>query len=811
MSEHTSRLLSLTEPAFAPLRRQGLASFLVLLSDGHVIAATPPCQALGVLEGQGAPAGVSLIARDVAAHSAPGPRLERVRLPAGFVPRTFSCVTLSTPLGPAVLFADPGALSDISPLPVPEALPEAAAARPVRFTWEADAEGRLLSLSSTFLEALGPRLSRWQGRSFSDLSEAGLLKETARLAELIQGGATFSDAVLWTGEDPPRRIEIGGVPLFDGTRRRIGVRGFGLIWQAPPAPPLQIPHHVVPQNVVPLRGGALSAHERSAFHEIARSLNEAIDGWGKTPRLVPAARDTAAGSTEPDVSARPSPAGEPAPLPAEKADVPSSLPPTPEAPSLFDTVLLDRLPVGIAVQQRGEIVHVNETLLTWSGVADRVAFLAAGGLNAFLIRSADQMALRALDGTLHPVEVRLVSAPWQGGTAILHTIRLLDRPAPVAEPVFAAPAEAELAAARALGQLDALNAIPYPVFLVDLRGAIQHLNAAAADLCGFSEGEVRGEPFTLAFAHESQREVVALLDAAAAAAGAAQCATGLRARHRLGAEREMRVAIHAAPPRADVFCVLLQEAAPLPEEQPPLFREPSGPTPEADAALDPFVRRVSHAVRVPLTPIVGFVDAVRSAAFGPIGNRRYAKHAEAAAIAAERLLASLEDIEAMAEPRPVAEPAEPVSVSREIRSALDHLAASAKRRRVLMRWDEGAAAEARIDATILAQCLRLVLEEAIGATPEGGQVVVSVSPLEQSGREQSVTIRVRDGGRGLSEGEIALALSPLHPARTSDRFASSGRPFRMARVAALLIANGGALDLRRGVDVGMLCELHLPG
>lgn len=811
MSEHTSRLLSLTEPAFAPLRRQDLASFLLLLSDSRVIAATPPCQALGVTEGQSAPLGVSLVARDVATHPASAPRLERVRLPSAFVPLTFSCAMLPTPLGPAVLFADPGALANVPPPPLAEAVPETPAARPVRFTWEADADGRILGLSHTFLDALGPRLTRWQGRSFLELEEAGLLKGTARLTDLLQRGASFSDAILWTGEDPPRRIEIGGVPLFDGTRRRIGVRGFGLIWQAPPrpSPAPHVSHNVVPQNVVPLRGGSLSANERSAFHEIARSLNEAIDGWGKTPRLVPVPRDTDGAMDTHEASALPPSEGESGPLPAERSAPPSAPPPPLETVPLLDPVLLDRLPVGIAVQQRGEIVHVNETLLAWSGVGDRAAFLAAGGLNALLTRSGDQMELHSVDGTVNRVDVRLVSAPWQGGTAILHTIRLLERPAPAAEPRIAPTGEAELAEARALGQSEALNAIPFPVFLVTLRGAIQDMNRAAADLCGFSLEDVRGEPFTLAFAHESQREVVALLDAAAS--GTAQPEMRLRSRHRLGAEREMRVVINASAAQGDLFSVLLQEAPPLPEKEPmapPPSHETADSPQEMDAALEPFVRRVSHAVRVPLTPIMAFVDAVRGAAFGPIGNRRYAKHAEAAATAAERLLAILEDIEAMVRARPMEEGIEPVSVAGEIRSALDHLAPNAKRRRVLVRWDDGAEADARIEATILSQCLRLVLEEAISATPEGGQVVVSLAALPQGA--ERVTVRVRDGGRGLSEGEIALALSPFLSAETSDRFSSSGRPFRMARVAALLKAHGGTLDLRRGIDVGMLCEIHLP-
>ncbi|MEW6255692.1 MAG: PAS domain-containing protein [Pseudomonadota bacterium] len=408
--------------------------------------------------------------------------------------------------------------------------------------------------------------------------------------------------------------------------------------------------------------------------------------------------------------------------------------------------------------------------------------------------------------------MRLVATPWHGASAILHTLRLLDSPPPSLHATDDTDRE------RARGRADVLDALPCSAILIDRRGAIQALNEAAANLCGFRPKELAGEPFTLLFDPASQTEAVRLLDAAVAGESSVRTLDGvLRARHRLGGGHEMRATIGAAQTARDLFCLMLQEPLPSPasgldlpvQEGPFAASTNAGDDPAPSPALDPFARRVSHAVRVPLTPILGFVEMVRGAAFGPIGNGRYAKHAEAAAAAAAQLMASLQDIEALTAVPPAEAPAR-VSLASAIQSALDHVAPSAKRRRVLLRRDGADDAEAVFNADVLAQGLRVVLEEAVRATPQGGQVVISLTLPDEAGPDRSIAIRIRDGGPALSEQEIALALSAFRMARVSDRFSSSGRPFHMARLAALLEANGGTLNLRRGVEIGMLCEIRLP-
>ncbi len=1026
MSEHTSRLLSLNEPALAPLRRTDLASFVVSLSDSKILLATPPCAALGIESDVPAPMGVKSVAHRLGEHTSGTPRLERVRVPSSFVPHMFSCLAVNSPLGRLVVFADPQAVV-IGDTPAPPkepsspapAVPEAT--RPVRFTWEADAQGRLSALSRSFLDALAPRLRSWQGRTFADLASDGVLKDASAISALLTDGASFSDTVLWTGEDPARRIEIGGVPLFDGAKRRIGVRGFGLIWEAPPRPAQKEPEAA--RNVVPLRAGALNARERSAFHEIARTLNDAIDGWqkpaplspepptepakpatesivaptsvqpiyaspppprgvdeglldrlpiglmiqqdgemvhanatllgwvgvadieafraigGLTPRLDRLSLDgplelQSVNGTKLPVEARlvsttwrgqpaivhvvrtievpaavPEPPPPPPPAPPRGVDdalldglpvglvvqqrgetvhvnstllnwagvadldafrasgglsprlnrrsadgpleieslaggrqpvevklvpadwrgqpaivhvvrtveLPPPPPPPPAPPSGLDDGLLDGLPIGLAVQQRGELVHVNATLLTWTGVADTGAFRNSGGLSPRLSRPSPDgpLELETSGGNRIPVEARLLSSTWKGQPAIVHLVRIIDAPPPPPPVQVALPA-VDIGAVQAKARSEALDVIPFGVLLLDYSGAIEDMNIAAAALCGFRSSELQGEPFTLLFASGSQTAAVSLLDQAAEAfPGAAPGQAKVTLRHRLGAETVMEATLvraTEAPPR---FCLVLRDApaelsGPTSHMERPVHRAAQIDEEAAMAqAMEPFVRRISHAVRVPLTSILGFVDAVRSSTFGPVGNSRYSKQAEAAVAAGLQLLASLEDIEQLI-PGEFDGGRETVDVKGLVQEAIDHVAPSARRRRILIRQDAMPPLEAWFNAPALSRIVRLLLEEGVRATPAGGQVIISA---RQDGRDtgaEGVVIMIRDGGLGLTEEEIAQALSPTRAVMISDRFSAAGQPFRMARISAALKANGGELRLRRGVDSGMLCEIYLP-
>ncbi|OYW43505.1 MAG: hypothetical protein B7Z45_00885 [Azorhizobium sp. 12-66-6] len=807
------------------------------------------------------------IMRQVAADPNGVRHLERVRLPAQLTARMFSCACLSSPLGRLVLFVDPEALAPQTTPPTHET-PAAEARdmtqepRPVRFTWEADGAGVIRFLSESAVDGLGLRLGGWLGRSFRQLADAGLLRDSVAIDAAIEAGASFADVLVHTQEPYPRRIVLGGMPLLDGTRRRIGVRGFGILWprtafdDTPAGMGKGGERDDAPVNVVPLRGGPLTQRERSAFHEIARTLHEAVNGWnapqpardGRTiyPRDDdedgPAPDGAREGNAHEEIASQhggaraddPDTAGD-APSRMDAADrhaspsevVPDAvLAPPPLSPNYLgppvvgpalpgsapDEIaaiavgrggvesadsLLDRLPLGIAVQQQGRFVRVNRTILAWAGVADVQEFQRTGGVAARLWREGTdgQLHFARAEGEALPVDVRLVSAPWNGETALVHLVRAIEAAAP--------DGPAARALARHRVRHEALDLIPVPVALLDASGIVDYLNRAALRMGGLDRDARVGTAFATLFHTDDRPLVEALFASAAGAQDGRVSASGVRLEDGAGRPAlDVTIArTERSPEDLPVYCAVFRESAALHEAG------AARPLQDTDALL----RRLSHGVREPLNVMFGFVEAVRSGAFGAVGTRRYSKLAEGAVLAGRQLMATLEDIEGL-----IAPPGEPIRTVLDVNALVDeavaHLAGTAQRRRILIRRDFNPQATIRCDGARTAQMLRLLLEEALRGTPEGQYVLISTlaEPSETEGAMTSVAVLIRDEGASLSEEEIAQALDVTRHAAVADRFGTAGLPFRMARIAALARSVGGTLNLRRGIEGGMLSELRLP-
>ena len=101
----------------------------------------------------------------------------------------------------------------------------------LRFLWESDLDGTLVSLSQDFAALVGePAARATQGRSWSALLASDVVDLDGDLAMRLATSSTWSNrAVLWRvrpGEGA--RVELSGFPLFDGERNPAGFRGFGL-------------------------------------------------------------------------------------------------------------------------------------------------------------------------------------------------------------------------------------------------------------------------------------------------------------------------------------------------------------------------------------------------------------------------------------------------------------------------------------------------------------------------------------------------------------------------------------------------------
>ncbi|MFS8038242.1 PAS domain-containing protein [Xanthobacter sp. AM11] len=779
MTTTSARPLPGPQAALSPLGRDDLASFLVALPSALVLHATAACAGLGVSEGTSAPAAVARAARDLGRIPLRSFGFARLRLPGSLAPRLFRYAPLALPAGPAVLFADPAAFrNDGAPAPrvsrtlfAPPVPAEFSTrmVQPQRITFETDADGRLTALSPLLAQALGARADAVLGRTLAALEADGTLMSDGAAAQAMAAGECFADLRVRVPAQAVGEVtldlDIGGVPLRDGAGRLRAFRGFGVLRAAPaatarrPFTPDPMPvaaegpardaarDAAFGENVVPLRGGSLSPQERSAFREIARTLAAAIEDWPKPPTgAAPEVEPESDGDGEPEAIGAPA--------------------------ALREADLLDRLPMGLVVQQDGEIAYANRTFLAWTGWSELDDLCAAGGLDAVLGREANgALLLNGRDGARMPADVRLVAAPFLGRPALLHVVRRLE-PQPDREE-------------RAVARREALDMVPWPVFLLEAEGTIRLANRAAGARLGFAPDELAGEPFTAAIFPQERAAAVAALDRAAAQGGSLQAELVLR--NRAGDAIRVRAGLTRAGADDQLLCVVVGDTEP-------------GPAAPPDDLLPRLARRMMDRLSAPMATALAFADSPAAdddAMPGPVRE------------ALASLRRSLGDLAALA-----AHEAPPVhgcvDVAALVRDTLAAIAPAARRRHVALRPDLPDEVSVVSDAPRLSRLVRLMIEDAVAATPAGG--AVSVSLCVEPGTAGGAVLQVCDGGPALDEVSRAAALDPLQGGAPdgTDRFSAAGLPLRAARLKAEAEALGAGFSLRPDLARGMIARLALP-
>ena len=187
-------------------------------------------------------------------------------------------------------------------------------------------------------------------------------------------------------------------------------------------------------NVVPFRLGtpsetkvpSLSPVERSAFRELAQELTARLRG-GNEAAL---AEGGAAGSLPPVGEASPTEPAAAHPAPASAADVGAQQEDTTRRQALaaVEPVLLERIPVGVMIYRHDALLYANRHFLELSGYQSLDALATAGGLDTLFAEpgtgalaqsnGAQSLSIVTAGGDRRPVEGRLFTVPWNGGSAL---------------------------------------------------------------------------------------------------------------------------------------------------------------------------------------------------------------------------------------------------------------------------------------------------------------------------------------------------------------------------------------------------------
>lgn len=238
------------------------------------------------------------------------------------------------------------------------------------------------------------------------------------------------------------------------------------------------------------------------------------------------------------------------------------------------------------------------------------------------------------------------------------------------------------------------------------------------------------------------------------------------------------------------------------------LREATALAQAANRTKTDFLAAMSHELRTPLNAILGFSEIIAREMFGPIGER-YRVYGQDINSAGQHLLAMINDILDISriEIGAFTLCIEPTSPHELADSCLRLVAARADASGIkLVGKVPDSLPELMVDARRSKQILINLLGNAVKFTPAGGSVTLSAEYQPSGG----VTFQVADTGIGMSEADIAVALSPFGQVDTGldRRFEGAGLGLPLAKSLAEL--HGGNLTIRSYPGQGTTVSVYYP-
>ena len=495
---------------------------------------------------------------------------------------------------------------------------------------------------------------------------------------------------------------------------------------------------------------------------------------------------------------------------------------TRRSPPVVDTTLLGRLPVPVLVQNTTGLLYANEPFLKLSGYASLDDLSAAGGMGALFDSSispgaADApdspMRLKRRDGSERPVSAQMQTVPWrtddgESSTAYLLTIRAADDKG---RPLSGVPDEIMPGAIE--DRLVSLNAVldeaTDGVVFLDADRNIRSLSRSAAELMGYSGGEVRGRSFAILFAPESQRSALNLIGTVGGDGPRRRSGVELMGLTAGDDEVPLFVTIGALRDEGG-FCAVLRDVSDWRRSEDEL-RAARDEAEAASREKSRFLTRISHEIRTPLNAIIGFAEVMAEERLGPVSNPRYREYLADIRSSGRHVLDLVNDLLDIAKIESGRDDLrfEAVDVNAELRDAVNILSGQADEGRIVVRQSLGELPPVVADRRSVKQIALNIISNAIRFTEPGGQVIVSTK-LTGDG----VMVRIRDTGIGMSQDDIDRALEPFAqaPARSASmaRRSRGGTGLGLPLSKAMAEANRAHFTLSSVRGRGTLVELRFP-
>ncbi len=343
---------------------------------------------------------------------------------------------------------------------------------------------------------------------------------------------------------------------------------------------------------------------------------------------------------------------------------------------------------------------------------------------------------------------------------------------------------------RQLSQV--LDAVVDGIITIDDRGKIQMFNPASEKIFGYSADEVVGQSINMLMPSDEARHHDGHLDKYHKTGKATIIGYGreVLGKRKDGSTFPIDLAINEVEIDGKrLFTGVVRDITERKSEERALI-EAKDQAERANRVKSEFMANMSHELRTPLNAIIGFSEVARTEMFGPLGSDKYIEYAGDIQDSAQHLLDLINDILDMAriEADKVELHEETFDLAEIVNTPI-HLVNSGKVK--LHNHVPNDLPLLCADKRRVKQILLNLLSNAVKFTPEGGEVFVEASVLDDGGLE----VRVRDTGIGMKADEVERALRPFEQIDTGLNRKYEGTGLGLPLVDRLARLNGGVLEV----------------
>jgi len=216
---------------------------------------------------------------------------------------------------------------------------------------------------------------------------------------------------------------------------------------------------------------------------------------------------------------------------------------------------------------------------------------------------------------------------------------------------------------------------------------------------------------------------------------------------------------------------------------------------------------LSHEMKTPLNAIIGFVDAMRSETYGPLGHAKYKEYADdiyASGLHLSSVISAAQDFAKVEADRYVIkrEMASPADIVRDCAAIVRE---SAERAGLTLKVDIASGVpEAMVDARAIRQILINLLSNAVKFTKEG-EIAISVE--EKCG---ALDFTVSDTGVGMNDVVLAKLGGRYTDTHRDGVRGADGTGLGLSLCFKLARLHGGALKLNSAPGEGTTARLTVP-